>query len=122
MSDNMRKALYALVPILVAVFTTYGILTQQLGVLWANVLAMLIGFAYAASKATGNRLLDPQVRRALYVLLPSVVALLGGYFSLDVGLWTSVVLSIMGAVVAIWNVDPAEVVQGEVVPNQDPLL
>lgn len=108
MSANLRKALYGVVPILVAVFTGYGLLTNQLGVLWANVLTMAIGFAYAASRATGNKLLDPEVRRAGYVLVPAVVALIGGYYSLDVALWTSLILAILGACLAVLNVDPDE--------------
>lgn len=123
MNNNMRKALYALVPVVIAMLTAYGVVTQQLGVLWANVAVLVIGFAYAASKATGNRFLDPEVRRALYVAIPGVVALVGGYFSIDVGLITSLVLAILGAVMATLNV-PAPVMPDPVVEDvqQDPLL
>ena len=108
MSASLRKAFYALVPIIVAALTTYGLLTEQLGVLWANVLTLAIGCGYAASRATGDRLLAPEVRRAAYVLIPAIVALVGGYVSLDTGLWTSLVLGILGSVYAVANVDPDE--------------
>lgn len=106
MPATLRKALYTLVPVIVTALTAYGLLTEQLGVLWANVLTLAIGFGYAASRATGNRLLNPEVRRAAYVLIPAIVALAGGYWSLDVGLWTSVVLALLGAGYAVANVDP----------------
>lgn len=117
MNDNLRKALYAAIPIIVGALTTYGILTAQLGVVWANVAVQVVGFAYAASRATGNRFLDPAVRRAGYVLLPSIVALIGGYWSIDVALWTSVVTAIAGAIVATMNVDPDEVTASTVPPS-----
>lgn len=120
MNDNMRKALYALVPVVIAMLTAYGLVTEQLGVLWANVAVLVIGFAYAASKATGDRFLDPELRRALYVMVPGVVALIGGYFSIDVGLWTSLVVAILGAIMATKNVpEPGETVV--VLPPQDEL-
>lgn len=111
MNENMRKALYALVPVVVLLLTTYGVLNQQQGVLWVNVLTMAIGFAYAASKATGSKWLDSSVRRAVYVLIPAVASLVGGYFSIDVGMWTSVALAILGAVFALANIDPDEQAQ-----------
>lgn len=108
MSASTRKALYGLIPVTVTLLTAYGILTDSLAVLWANVATMAVGFAYAASRATGTRVLDPEVRRALYVLVPAVVALVGGYVSLDVGLWTSLVMAVLGAALAGVNVDPDE--------------
>lgn len=106
MNANTRKALYALIPLIITALVAYGIVTGVTGVLWGNVAVMTVGFAYAASRATGNRLLDPTVRRAAYVLLPGVVALIGGYWSIDVGLWSALILGILGAVYAIANVDP----------------
>ena len=106
MSENLRKALYALIPAVVAVLTAYGVITDSLAVLWASVATIAVGFAYAASRATGNRFLDPEVRRGLYVLAPAVVALVGGYVALDVGLWSSLAVAILGAGLAIGNVDP----------------
>lgn len=114
MSDNMRKAIYSAVGIVVIVLTSYGVISQQQGVLWGNVAIMTLGFAYAASRATGNRLLDPGVRRALYVLAPAIVGLIGGYWNIDVALWTSLVLAVFGVLLAIFNVDPEE--QKEVNP------
>ncbi|MFT4225298.1 hypothetical protein [Micropruina sp.] len=108
MSNNTRKALYGLIPTVVTLLTVYGVLTSNLGVLWANVATLAVGFGYAASRATGHRFGDPEVRRALYVLVPAGVALVGGYVSLDVGLWTSLVMGILGAALAGLNVDPDE--------------
>lgn len=108
MSANMRKALYNLVPIIVAALSAWGVLTQQTAALWLNVLTLIVGLGYAASKATGNRFGDPEVRRWLYVAAPAVVALVGGYFPLDVSLMSSLVVAILGAALATLNVDPAE--------------
>lgn len=108
MSATTRKALYGLIPAAVALLTAYGILTSTLAVLWGNVATLAVGFGYAASRATGNRFGDPEVRRYLYVLAPAVVALIGGYVSLDVALWTSLVLAVLGAALAGLNVDPDE--------------
>lgn len=108
MSASLRKSLYGLVSVIVAALVSYGLLTDNLGVLWVNVLTLAVGFAYAASRATGDRLLEPSVRRAGYVLAPAVVALVGGYVALDVGLWTSLVLAFIGSGYAIANVDPDE--------------
>jgi hypothetical protein len=108
MSATLRKGLYGLIPAVVLVLTVYGVLTDSLGVLWANVATLAVGFAYAASRATGNRLLDPEVRRCLYVLVPAAVALIGGYLSIDVGLWSSLAAAILGAGLAVWNVNPDE--------------
>lgn len=108
MSDNTRKALYGLIPAIVALLIAYGLLTSTRAVLWGNVAVLAIGFGYAASRATGNRFGDPQVRRYLYVLAPAIVTLIGGYWSLDVGLWTSLVMAILGAALAGLNVDPDE--------------
>lgn len=108
MSANTRKALYGLIPAVVTLLTVYGVLTDNLAVLWANVATLTLGFAYAASRASGNRFGDPEVRRALYVLVPAGVALIGGYVSLDVGLWTSLVMAVLGAALAGLNVDPDE--------------
>lgn len=91
-----------------AALTAYGIFTDNLGVLWGNVATLTVGFAFAASRATGDRFGDPEVRRALYVLVPAVVALIGGYFSVDVALWTSLAMAILGAALAWRNVDPDE--------------
>lgn len=108
MTPTMRKALYGLIPLVVAALTAYGIFTDNLGVLWGNVATLTVGFAFAASRATGDRFGDPEVRRALYVLVPAVVALIGGYFSVDVALWTSLAMAILGAALAWRNVDPDE--------------
>ena len=108
MTPAMRKALYGLIPLVVAALTAYGIFTDDLGVLWGNVATLTVGFAYAASRATGDRFGDPEVRRALYVLVPAVVALIGGYWSVDVALWTSLAMAILGAALAGLNVDPDE--------------
>lgn len=111
MSANLRKGLYGLIPVVVVALTTYGILTDTLAVLWANVATLAVGLGYAASRATGNRLLDPEVRRALYVLVPAAVALIAGYVSIDAALWSSLVLAILGAALAMVNVDPDEQAQ-----------
>ena len=103
MTPTMRKALYGLIPLVVAALTTYGIFTDNLGVLWGNVTTLTVGFAFAASRATGDRFGDPEVRRALYVLVPAVVALIGGYWSVDVALWTSLAMAILGAALAGLN-------------------
>ena len=116
MNANSRKALYALIPIIITMLTAYGVLTDALGVLWLNVLTLMVGLGYAAANATGNRLMNPEVRRALYVLIPAAVALVGGYISIDAGLWSSLVLSILGACLAVLNVDPDE--QYEVEPGE----
>ena len=108
MTPTMRKALYGLIPLVVAALTAYGIFTDDLGVLWGNVATLTVGFAFAASRATGDRFGDPEVRRALYVLVPAVVALIGGYWSVDVALWTSLAMAILGAALAGLNVDPDE--------------
>lgn len=108
MTANTRKALYGLIPVVVTLLTVYGVLTSNLAVLWANVATLAIGFGYAASRATGHRFGDPEVRRALYVLVPAAVALVGGYVSLDVGLWTSLAMAVLGAALAGLNVDPDE--------------
>ncbi len=108
MTPNTRKALYGLIPAVVTLLTVYGVLTSNLAVQWANVATLTIGFGYAASRATGHRFGDPEVRRALYVLVPASVALVGGYVSLDVGLWTSLVMAVLGAGLAGLNVDPDE--------------
>ena len=108
MTPTMRKALYGLIPLVVAALTAYGIFTDDLGVLWGNVATLTVGFAYAASRATGDRFGDPEVRRALYVLVPAVVALIGGYWSVDVALWTSLAMAILGGALAGLNVDPDE--------------
>ena len=113
MSATTRKALYGLIPAAVALLTAYGILTSTLAVLWGNVATLAVGFGYAASRATGTRFGDPEVRRYLYVLAPAVVALIGGYVSLDVALWTSLVLAVLGAALAGLNVDPDEQNGGE---------
>ncbi|MFT3971686.1 MAG: hypothetical protein QM695_15780 [Micropruina sp.] len=108
MSANTRKALYGLIPAVIALLTVYGVLTSNLAVLWANVATLAVGLGYAASRATGDRFGDPEVRRALYVLVPAGVALVGGYVSLDIGLWTSLVMAVLGAALAGLNVDPDE--------------
>lgn len=108
MNANSRKALYALIPLIITMLTAYGVLTDALGALWLNVATLAVGLGYAASKATGNRLLDPGVRRALYVLIPAAVALVGGYISIDAALWTSLILGVLGACLAVLNVDPDE--------------
>ena len=36
MTPTMRKALYGLIPLVVAALTAYGIFTDDLGVLWGN--------------------------------------------------------------------------------------
>ena len=110
LTANVRKALYGLIPAVILALTTYGVLTQTRAVLWTNVLTLAVGLGYAAAKATGNRLLDPGVRRSIYVLLPAIVALVGGYVSLDVGLWTSVATAVLASILAIWNVDPDEII------------
>lgn len=113
MTPTVRKALYGLIPAVVTLLTVYGVLTDNLAVLWGNVATLTIGFAYAASRATGDRFGDPEVRRALYVLAPAAVALVGGYISIDVALWTSLVMAVLGAALAGLNVDPDEQTDGE---------
>ena len=108
MTATMRKALYNLLPVIVAALSAWGVLTQTTAALWLNVATLAVGLGYAASKATGNRLLDPEVRRYVYVLLPAVVALLGGYVPLNAALLSSLVLAVAGAALAVLNVDPDE--------------
>jgi hypothetical protein len=110
MTDNLRKALYTLISVAVLALTAAGVLTQQQGVVWANVGVLAIGFAYAASRARNNLLLDASVRRAGYVLLPAIIALIAAYWSIDVALWTSVATALVGTWVAIYNIDPGEVI------------
>ena len=109
MSENMKKALYSLISVAVLALTAAGVITTQEGVVWANVAVLAVGFAYAASQARNDAFLNATVRRAGYVLVPAIIALVAQYWSIDVALWTSVATAFLGTFVAIFNIDPAEV-------------
>lgn len=109
MTENMKKALYSAISVAVLALTAAGVITAQEGVVWANVAVLAVGFAYAASQAKNNAFLSATVRRAGYVLVPAIIALVAQYWSIDIALWTSVATAVLGTFVAIFNIDPAEV-------------
>ena len=108
MNDNTRKALYRLIPFVMAAFVTFGLLTDAQAALVGTTATGTVGLTFALSRATGNRFLDAGVRRALYGLIIAAVAAIGGWVSLDVALWTSLALGVAGSLLAILNVDPDE--------------
>lgn len=108
MTANLRKALFAAIPIVVSAIAAWGYTSQAQAALLGTTLTTTVGFAWALSRATGNRLLDAGVRRALYALIIATIATAGGWATFDVALVTSIALAVVGAILAIWNVDPDE--------------
>lgn len=108
MTANLRKALFAAIPIIVSAIAAWGYTTQAQAALLGTTLTATVGFAWALSRATGNRLLDAGVRRALYAMIVAAIATVGGWAAFDVALISSIIMSAVGAVLAIWNVDPDE--------------
>ncbi len=108
MTANLRKALFAAIPIVVTAIAAWGYITQDQAALLGTTLTATVGFAWTLSRATGHRLLDAGVRRALYALIIAAIATAGGWAAFDVALVTSIIMAGVGAVLAIWNVDPDE--------------
>lgn len=122
MTANLRKGLYGLIPVIVAAFVAYGWLTAPQAAAVGQVAALVLGVAYAALNASGNRLLDPATRRAIYLAIAGagVIPLAWGVDDSMVTLWINLALGIVSAVISIWNVDPDEVVQtvpGDTLPE-----
>ena len=122
MTAHLRKGLYGLVLAIVAALSAYGLLDGPQAVAVGQVAALALGALYAALNASGSRLLDPATRRALYLLIAGagVVPLAWGIAPSAVALWINLALAAVSAFLAIWNVDPDEVVQtvpGEVLPD-----
>ena len=123
MSAHLRKGLYGLILAIVAALSAYGLLDGPQAVAVGQVAALALGALYAALNASGSRLLDPATRRALYLLIAGagVVPLAWGIAPSAVTLWINLALAAVSALLAIWNVDPDEVVQtvpGEVLPDE----
>lgn len=108
MNANTRKALFAAIPIVVGSIAAWGYITQTQSALLGTTLTAAVGFAWALSRATGNRFLDAGVRRAMYALIIATIATVGGWVAFDAALVTSIIMAILGALLAIWNVDPDE--------------
>lgn len=126
MSSQLRVALYSAIFAVVAVLGGYGLITGSQGAALSQLLVLVLGVAYAALNASGNRLLDPATRRAIYLLIVGAGAFSSDFFGVlpeVVSLWVNVGLAALGMVLAVYNVDPAEVVQtvpGEAASSPEP--
>ena len=110
MTDNTRRALYGLIPLVLMLLAFYGLVTGPQSVAIGQVALLVIGALYAALNAHGNRFSDPATRRALYLVIGGVPSLLLAY-GLEasmVTMWGNVILGVLFAVLSILNVAPVE--------------
>ncbi|MGV8846361.1 phage holin [Tessaracoccus sp.] len=108
MSDNTRRALYALVPTALTLLAFYGLVTGPQSVAIGQDALLVIGVLYAALNAHGNRLLDPTTRRAIYLLIGAIptTLLAYGFHASAITMWGNVVLGLLFSVLSILNVVP----------------
>lgn len=98
--EDVRAALYALLPILSTLLVGYGVLAQDKAQLWAALITAVLGPVIAAIHARTVS----AFRAAFYATLGAAQALVIGYFGLGVqdhfNHWMPLVVALVGAAAA----------------------